>query len=101
MKPRKAVNPFYILLVVVGVAFAVTACAYGVMTVKMLHPEQVAELPEGEGGLLEFLDRHGFQVMLAQLAVLAVATLAAILTDDFWVRRAARSRDRAARVDAD
>ncbi len=88
MKPSRVANPFYSLLVVVGVAFAITACAYGVMTVKMLQPAGVAEVRESASGLLPFLDKHGLQLLLSELGVLALLTFAAIGTDDYWIARA-------------
>ena len=88
MPAAKAINPFYSLLVVVGVAFVVTACAYGVMSVKMLQPDGAAEVRESTSGLLYALDRYGLKVLLAELAVLAVLTFAAIGTDDYWTRQA-------------
>ena len=85
---NKPFNPFYPLLVVVGIAFSITACAYGVMTVKMLQPEGAEEVRQGDTGLLPFLDRHGMTLLLSELGALAVLTFAAIGTDDFWTRRA-------------
>ena len=37
-------NPFYFLLMVAGVIFCVTACAYGVMTVRGLHDLVTADI---------------------------------------------------------
>jgi hypothetical protein len=91
---KKAVNPFYPLLLVVGFVFAVTACAYGVMAVNLLSPAQVMRgVPES--GLLAFLDRHGMSLLLSELGVLGVVTFAAIGTDDYWTRRAARADESA------
>ena len=83
MTPRKKiVNPFYVLVVIVGVVFTVTACAYGVMTVRGLRPELSAD---GSGeGLMTFLDQHGFRLMLIELGVLAVCSVAAMVTDAMW-----------------
>ena len=103
-KSGKPFNPFYVLLLIIGTTFAVTACAYGVMTVQMLRIGQTSltatetppaddalETSPGMAGtaLLEFLDTHGFQLMMWQLGILAVATVAAIGTDEFWSYRAA------------
>jgi len=88
MSAKKAFNPFYPLLVIAGVAFATTACAYGVMTVKMLQPAGAAEVRQAGGGLLFFMDQHGLTLLLSELGALAVLTVAAIGTDDFWTRRA-------------
>jgi hypothetical protein len=86
---RKPFNPFYPLLVAAGLAFSITACAYGVMTVKMLHPAGAEEVRQADAGLLQFLDRHGMTLLLSELGALAVLTVAAIGTDDYWTRRAA------------
>ena len=93
-KEPKVTNPFYILLMVAGVIFALTASAYFVMALRMKSPG-AAELDESAPfTLVTFLDRHGMTVMIWELAALAVATFAAIGTDDFWTRRAkARLKD--------
>lgn len=112
-RPRsgKTFNPFYVLLLIVGTTFAITACAYGVMTVQMLRMGQtsithtetpavdLADLAEVNSGmsLLQFLDTHGFQLMMWQLGILAVATAAAIGTDEFWSYRAAAAERQASR----
>lgn len=84
----KPFNPFYPLLVVVGVIFCVTACAYGVMTVKGLQPDvATAAGTVSDQQLLVWLDVNGFKMMMIELAVLAVMTVAAISTDEYWERR--------------
>ena len=84
-KLRPNSNPFYVVLVLAGTAFAVTACAYGVMTVRGLRPA-IADAPESE--LMVFLARQGGTLLLAEVGVLALASLLAISTDPFWMRRA-------------
>jgi hypothetical protein len=84
---KKPFNPFYGLLVVVGIAFVITACAYGVLTVKMLQPSGATEIREATTGLLPLLDRHGMTILLSEIGVLAVLTFAAIGTDEYWQRR--------------
>jgi len=86
MPQRKPFNPFYAALVVVGVAFAITACAYGVMTVRLLDPRAA-----DEGGLTGLMNEHGLMMLGSELAALAVLTVAAITTDDYFVRRAERT----------
>jgi uncharacterized membrane protein len=96
-KPSKPFNPFYALLLVVGTLFAITACAYGVMTVQMLRIGQSGlvavetDSPVAGGGssLLHFLDVYGFQVMMWQLGVLAATTVAAIGLDEYFTSRTA------------
>jgi hypothetical protein len=87
MATRSAVNPFYVVLVLVGVAFFLTASAYGVMAFRAVKSGATAADPEP--GLAGFLDRHGAALLGGQVAVLAVATVGAIATDSFWTRRAA------------
>jgi hypothetical protein len=82
MPQKQPVNPFYSALVVVGVLFALTACAYGVMTVRGLDPQNA-----DEGGLVGFLDAYGVWVMVGELLVLGLLTVAAIGTDEYWTRR--------------
>jgi hypothetical protein len=85
---RSATNPFYVLLVVLGIAFALTACAYTVMTLTAVRRHDAPEPSAGGAALLEFLDRHGAELMGGELALLALATVAAIATDRYWMRRA-------------
>ena len=85
---RVAVNPFYVLLVIFGITFALTACAYSVMTLKAVRPPAAGIETTGGAALLDFLDRHGGQLMACELVLLAVATVGAIATDRYWMRRA-------------
>jgi hypothetical protein len=81
-------NPFYLLLTIAGVIFCVTACAYGVMTVRGLH-HQVAVNAAG-ATFMEWIDEFGFRLMLGELAVLGVCCVLAIATDGFWEKRYAK-----------
>lgn len=88
MARKKPVNPFYVLLVVVGAAFAVTACAYGVTTMRALRPTRAAaEAPPPRSSLTDFLNEHGETLLVGELLLLAVATIGAISTDGYWMRR--------------
>ena len=83
-------NPFYVLLLMAGVAFSLTACAYGVMTVRGLHRVEAS----GPGGLLMgWLDEHGFALMLIELGVLAMFCFLAVTTDAYWERRLAQKSE--------
>ena len=79
----KIVNPFYAALVVVGLAFALTTCAYTVMSFRELDPFA----PE-EQGLIALMKNHGLLILVSELGLLGVLTVAAIGTDDYWTRRA-------------
>lgn len=85
-RKKQFANPFYVLLVLSGVAFALTACAYGVMTIVSLR---AAESPDtiatGNSPLVAFMDRHGGTLLAIELVALAVCTVMAIGTDRFWL----------------
>jgi hypothetical protein len=92
---QKSANPFYVLLVIAGLAFAITATAYGVMAFRDARPRDNAALtasetpaPETEHPLMEWMRRHGEVALLSELGALAICTFAAIGTDTFWQRRA-------------
>jgi len=82
MPQNKPTNPFYGALLVVGVVFAITACAYCVMTVRGLEPR-----PD-EQGLMGVMSQHGLTILVVELVLLGVLTFAAIGTDEYWTRRA-------------
>ena len=81
---RPFANPFYALLLVVGVAFLLTATSYGVLAFRDVQGQS----PTASGsGLMLFLDRHGALLLAGELAVLIVASLAAMATDGYWTKR--------------
>jgi len=82
MPTRKPTNPFYLALVIVGVAFAVTACAYGVMTVRGLNPHHGQE-----GGLIGLMEQYGMVILVVELATLGALTFSAIASDDYWTHK--------------
>jgi len=90
MKPsRKSTNPFYALLVVIGLAFVVTAAAYGVMATREARAAATGQSVAGHP-LMHWMHEHGNTALLAELALLGVCTFGAIGTDEFWQRRAAK-----------
>jgi hypothetical protein len=88
---RKSANPFYVLLVLAGVTFVLTATAYGVMAFRDARPAAAppaaTAIANAEHPLMLWMSRHGDSALLAELAVLALFTFAAIGTDDYWQRR--------------
>lgn len=106
-KRKSAINPFYVLLVLFGLVFFVTACAYGVMAFRAVsHAShkgfggssisggKMESTPAGPtistepSQLMEFLDQHGMELLGIELVLLALATFAAMGTDSYWTRRA-------------
>ena len=90
-KTKEPFNPFYVLLVLLGVVFLLTACAYSVMAFLANNPRAAGEL--GDHVLTDFLDRHGVELMAWELGLLAVASCAAMGLDRFRSMR--RQRDAA------
>jgi hypothetical protein len=85
-KVKAGFNPFYGLLIVAGVAFCITACAYGVMVFLETQPSAADRDASGHP-LLEFLALHGAKLLMVELVLLGVATFGAIGTDGYWTRR--------------
>ena len=89
MAKKKPTNPFYILLLLAGVAFAITACAYGVMTVRQLQQGRSArrmmtadeEVPKSGESFNTLVDQHAPMVMIAELVLLGIGTFGAIAYD--------------------
>lgn len=82
---QKITNPFYAALVVVGLAFAFTACAYTVMSFRNLDPHAL-----DEPGLSTLMKQHGLTILVVELGLLTVLTITAISTDDYWSNRASK-----------
>ena len=79
-------NPFYPLLVLVGLAFAITTCGFAVMMVRGINATSELD-PASDGGIIQFFQEHGFTALMIELAVLALATFGAIATDEMWADR--------------
>lgn len=85
-KPKEPFNPFYVLVIGLGVAFAITTFAYGTMAYRA-----VAHTEEGPG-LMELLDRHGVTIMSVELGLLGVATFGAMWLDGVRSRRSVQEK---------
>ena len=78
---KKIGNLFYVLLILVGVIFTITACAYGVMAVQGIQPP-TAQTPQHP--LMTFMREYGDMLLLVELAVLAIVTVVAMATDRYF-----------------
>ena len=84
MAKKKLPNPFYLIVVLVGVAFTVTACAYGMSTFiymqidnpRVPHPDSV--------GWVEYVDQNGLTYMLVELVILGIATVGVLAWDSIF-----------------
>jgi hypothetical protein len=98
-RSRKSANPFYVLLLVAGLSFALTATVYVVMAFREAHARD--ELVSGaattiaardEHPLMQWMRRYGNTALLTELGLLAICTFSAIGTDSYWQRRAGLRR---------
>src|SRR3990172_6498204 len=94
-RSNKFANPFYALLLVAGIAFALTATAYGVMAFRDRDAHAAVALSTDtttspEHPLMTWMDQHGEAALMTELALLAVCTFAALGTADYWQRRTKR-----------
>jgi hypothetical protein len=96
MPQKKPTNPFYVALLPVGVAFAITACAFVVMTMRGLDPQNVEST-----GLIQLMERQGVMIMVVELAILGVLTFAAIASDGFWQKRFEAAQGAAPKMEDD
>jgi uncharacterized protein YneF (UPF0154 family) len=86
-KPQQFRNPFYVLLLVVGLLFFVTVCGYAVMTVRGMSTMANDTPDVSANQLMVLMDEHGFALLMGELVALAVVTFAAMATDQHWMRR--------------
>ena len=93
-RSQKFANPFYVLLIIAGLSFALTATAYVVMAFREAHARNetianatTAVAASDEHPLMEWMRRHGNATLLTELGLLAICTFAAIGTDSYWQRR--------------
>lgn len=84
---KKAKNPFYALVLIVGIGFLLTACAYTVLAFLDVrgHGDTAAR-----SGLLTFLSNYGIMLFGIELGVLCAAMVGAFATEDYWQRRLER-----------
>lgn len=93
MPQPKPFNPFYFLLAVVGVAFCVSASAFGLMTLRQSRAPQAVLLEEQQNEvhpLMKLMDQHGMKILLGEIGILAVFSFAAMATDQIHSNKQAR-----------
>lgn len=80
-RKKNRINPFYVLLVVTGMLFLVTACSYGLMTLRAIRD---VDALAAETGLMPWIDRHGAALMLGEVAAIGTLSVLAMATDKYW-----------------
>lgn len=83
---RKRTNPFNVVLGIVGILFTITAMSYCVFVLRGVQAAGGnANAPPA--AFERLMDDYGTSILVAQLAVLAIATVGAVAFDDAEGRR--------------
>lgn len=99
MAEKKKLNPFYVLLVIVGVAFCVTASAFGLMTLRGVQSSGpvIQDLDGSENSgphpLMTLMETHGMSIIMVELVLLGIFTFAAIGLDQHWINQETRAEE--------
>ena len=88
-KSKKRKNPFYPMLIVVGVAFCLTASSYGMLMLRDMRNTSAYAYAEeepspSEMSFTELVDHYAVQLIVGELVLLAVATVGVIAVDSYW-----------------
>ena len=84
---KQPINPFYLLCVLLGVAFTITACGYGIVMLRINNRMSSANDAGQVHPLIDLLDRHGMAILTVEVGLLAVVSMAAIALDHFRGKR--------------
>jgi threonine/homoserine/homoserine lactone efflux protein len=86
-KTKEPINPFYALVVLLGVVLFVTTFAYGVMAYRA--NARVKDNPR----FMQLLDENGELILGGELALLGVATFGAMWLDGVRTRRLEKAKN--------
>lgn len=86
VRPRPNINPFYALVVLTGVVFAITTLAYVVALVVSESPHADGTDAVMDSPVLRFFDQRGETLMLWEAGTLAVAAILAMGLDRWRTR---------------
>ena len=88
-KQKEPINPFYPVLVIVGIVFLITACAYGVMAFR--GARSGPSMDGTSNGLMVLMRHHGGKLLAGELLALALSSFAAMGLDQYRGRDSARA----------
>ena len=92
-KSKEPINWFYMLTAILGVAFTVTACGYGLLMLRTNRAASVTQpFDQQPHPLMNLLDQHGMAILAVEVGLLAVVSVAAIVLDHYRGKRGARER---------
>ncbi|MCC7083703.1 MAG: hypothetical protein IT427_01705 [Pirellulales bacterium] len=84
---KEPINPFYVLSGLVGVAFCITAFAYYLMLIKVNHGQGIADDSDRVHPLLNLLDQHGLMILVIEVLLIGIVSIAAIALDHYRGKR--------------
>ncbi len=85
MSLKKWKNPFYTLLIPVGMAFVLTVFAYGYMAFVEVNATNPEVREQTRQPLFTWLNKNGTRLVLWELGIMGVLTVGAIATDSWWM----------------
>jgi hypothetical protein len=97
-KSKQPFNLFYFLAMMFGIAFTITACAFGLMMLKSIRPDGLPRPGQPGSGLMDLLSQHGVAILAVEVSGLAILSLAAIWLDHVRGRREVSRRRRETQV---
>lgn len=74
-------HPSYFVVVVLGVLFTVSACAYGVMSFRASRGGDAYSATESDAGLMRLMRERGGTILAVEIVLLAIASVAAMASD--------------------
>jgi len=89
---KEPINPFYVASGILGVAFTLTACAYGVLMLQANRGMMRSDALGQEHPLLSLLNTHGVAILAIEVLILGFASVAAIVLDYYRGRRSVRKQ---------
>ena len=89
---KQEVNPFYVLVVLVGIAFVVTTLAYVVVLVR-LQPVGGQAPTSVESPVPQFIEQRGESLLLQEAGALVVVSILAMGLDRWRSRRSSRAKE--------
>ncbi len=92
MPAKSRHNPFYVLLIPAGMAFVVTAFAYGLMSFQAANGVGLETQEHAAHPLYQWLRVHGDAAIVVELVLLAILTIGAMAFDSWSAAEASSAK---------
>lgn len=90
-EPRR--NPLNLLLILAGVAFAMTATAYGYAAFVAVNAAPAVAAQQATHPLVQWLRMHGDATLMGELILLAILTVGVIVSESAETKIASKEID--------